>query len=351
MEIFMFMGFVTRLASSTSATESITEVITETVESSVVTVGAVTENTAWVGHDLYNVLMRAVNAVSRSTAAMWAFVAMIVLCMVVGYLLGSINPSIIISKKKYKEDIRAFGSGNAGTTNTLRTYGAKTAVAVFLLDLLKAAVAVVIGAFVIGGTMVGGAIAGLFAVVGHMFPVYYKFKGGKGVACGAMVMLLISPFAFIVDIIVFVGIVFFTRYISLGSIVCAMFFPILTVAFSYSGFVPLCALIIAALIVFMHRANIKRIMDRTESKVSFKKTDKHKAGESSEAQKAEEEKKAIKKALPETEEREYTDADFVKCACGRLIPVSRRVCAYCDKENPSYKPKAEAEKGGKKKKK
>lgn len=348
----MFMGFATRLASSTTATDTVTEVVTEAVTEAIEgTTGAVTEAAGWVGHDLYNVVMRAVDAVSQSTTAMWMFGAAIILCMVVGYLLGSINPSIIISKKKYKEDIRTFGSGNAGTTNTLRTYGTKTAVAVFILDLLKAAIAVVLGSFIVGGTMVGGAVAGLFAVVGHMFPIYYKFKGGKGVACGAMVMLLISPFAFIVDIVVFVGIVFFTRYISLGSIVCAMFFPILAVAFRYDGFVPLCSLIIAALVVFMHRANIKRIMERKESKVSFKKTDKHKTGESGEEQKAEKDKKPAKKELPVVEEREYTDADFVKCSCGRLIPVSRKVCAYCDKENPSYRPKIEPEKGGKKKKK
>ena len=136
-------------------------------------------------------------------------IAGVLLCMIVPYLLGSINFGLIISKNKFHDDIRAHGSGNAGTTNMLRTYGKRAAVLTLVGDMLKAAVAVGFGYLVADGSVdivnnatgeviryinhYGAAIAGLFVMMGHMFPIFFKFKGGKGVATSGMVILMISP--------------------------------------------------------------------------------------------------------------------------------------------------------------
>ncbi|MGM9643600.1 MAG: glycerol-3-phosphate acyltransferase, partial [Eubacteriales bacterium] len=127
--------------------------------------------------------------------AMYLFAAGVILCIILPYLIGSINPAIIFSKKVYHDDIRTHGSGNAGTTNTLRTYGKKMAALILLLDFLKAVIAVVLGSLILSRE-VGGAIAGIFVILGHTFPIYYKFKGGKGVASLAGVVLVLSPISF-----------------------------------------------------------------------------------------------------------------------------------------------------------
>lgn len=197
------------------------------------------------------------------------------LCMVIPYLLGSINPAIILSKKVYHDDIRTHGSGNAGTTNTLRTYGKKTAALVFVIDLLKAALSVIIGTLILPYE-VGGAIAGVFVILGHMFPIYYKFKGGKGVACLVAVSLLLSPISFCIVFPIFFVIVFFTRYVSLGSIMAAFLLPLVHDAFHVralgnplSGCITAALILIMVLVVFQHRENIKRLLKGKESKVSF----------------------------------------------------------------------------------
>ena len=154
---------------------------------------------------------------TNETANGILMITAVLLCMVSAYLIGSINPAIIISKEYYHDDIREHGSGNAGATNTLRTYGKKTAAVIFALDLLKAAVAVGVGSLILTYS-IGGAIAGLFVILGHTFPVYYKFKGGKGVACTAMVILLLSPASFVILFPIFAVIVLLTRFVSLGSI-------------------------------------------------------------------------------------------------------------------------------------
>ena len=288
---------------------------------------------------LYNLLMDALGINGGSNQASLLFLGGIVVCMLVAYLIGSINPAIIISKLKYHEDIRSFGSGNAGTTNTLRTYGKRMAILIFSLDLIKAALAVILGTLILTKS-IGGAVAALFVVLGHMFPVYYKFKGGKGVACAAMCMLLLSPASFLIIIVVFITIAALTRFISLGSVICAMLYPFLNhVFYANEGWITLSAFVTAAMVVFMHRENIKRLMAGKESKFSFKKTDKHKA----------EEHEGVTEA-PKAPQREYSDDDFVKCACGRIIPKSRRECVYCGEKNSAYVPKIEENVGKKKKK-
>ena len=150
-------------------------------------------------------------------------VAGVLLCMIVPYLLGSINFGLIISKNKFHDDIRAHGSGNAGTTNMLRTYGKRAAILTLVGDMLKAALAVGFGYLVADGSVditndatgeairfinhYGAAIAGLFVMMGHMFPIFFKFKGGKGVATSGMVILMISPISFVICFAIFVIIV------------------------------------------------------------------------------------------------------------------------------------------------
>lgn len=220
--------------------------------------------------NLYSWLVQRIGA--DDTASGILMLGAVLVCMVSAYLLGSINPAIIISQKYYNDDIRSHGSGNAGTTNTLRTYGKKTAAVIFALDILKAALAIAIGSLVFTRS-IGGAISGLFVILGHAFPIFYKFKGGKGVACTAMVMMLLSPASFVILFPVFIAIVALTRFVSLGSIIAIMLFPLMnSVFYTTEGFITLSAFAIMLLVVFLHRENIKRLLAGKESKISFGKS-------------------------------------------------------------------------------
>ena len=290
---------------------------------------------------MWNLYSYICSFVSNETAQGILLLAAVLLCIASAYLIGSINPAIIFSKKVFNEDIRNHGSGNAGATNILRTYGQKMAIFIFALDFIKAAVAVIIGSVLLSITT-GGAISALFVVLGHMFPAYHKFKGGKGVACTAACMLILSPISFAILLPVFIAIVLLTKYVSLASIISVMLFPLLAHAFRGfwgidSGFISLAAILIGAFVVFMHRTNITRLLEGKESKVDpFRK----KKSENDED----------KNKIEPTPHKEYTDADFVKCACGRLIPISRKECVYCGDQNPSYKPSENNQKKNKKKK-
>ncbi len=226
----------------------------------------------------------------ESFAYILTYLGGILLCTIVPYLIGSINPAILISRYVYHEDIRQFGSGNAGTTNMLRTYGKKAALATFLLDLGKAAVACFIGLFV--WEMNGLGFAGFFVMLGHMYPIFEKFKGGKGVACLTVVALITSiftnnwivpfvPFAFLLLLLVFLIVVIGTRYVSMASCCAAFLYPIFIHSLSgeNAGICVATAAFAALLVIFKHRSNLKRIMDRTESQISFSKTSKKKIEE------------------------------------------------------------------------
>ncbi len=202
----------------------------------------------------------------------------LILC---AYLIGSLNFAVIISRLKYGQDIRNFGSGNGGSTNMLRTYGRKMGALTLLCDMLKAAVACTVGCLLLGLT-VGGYLAAFFCMLGHMFPVYYKFKGGKGVAVAAASMLMLNPAVFAIILVCFLVIVGGTKYVSLGSVMCALLYPVFLksmndVLFPYLyalgvtkiGPDVLFAVLIAVFVVFMHRENIKRLIAGTESKVSL----------------------------------------------------------------------------------
>ena len=206
------------------------------------------------------------------------YLAVLLVAMVgifaVGYLLGSLNFAIIISGKTYKQDIRNFGSKNAGMTNMMRTYGKKAAALTLLGDALKAVAAGLIGYAVLG--QLGAYVGGLACVGGHMFPIFYKFKGGKGVVTTAVCILMCNPFVFLILITLFIIIVAMTKYISLGSIMCALIYPFLLngidrLMFGGCPYV-IFALLISVLLIFKHRENFKRLRAGTESKFSFKKT-------------------------------------------------------------------------------
>ena len=191
----------------------------------------------------------------------------VILCMAIPYILGSLNFAIIFSRLFFHDDIRKYGSGNAGMTNMLRTYGKLPALATLICDMLKGGVSVLIGSLIFGDW--GSAVAGLFVVLGHMFPCFYKFKGGKGVATTAMVVLATNPIVFAIVFLIFLIIVIGTKFVSLGSVMCVMIYPYILAKFE-AGPNVLSGIIIAALVVFMHRSNIKRLLAGTESKISLK---------------------------------------------------------------------------------
>ncbi len=274
----------------------------------------------------------------------WNYAALTVtfalLCAIVPYLIGSINPAIIFSRIFFHDDIRTHGSGNAGATNTLRTYGKKMSAAVLGCDILKALISVGFGWLMMGHSF-GGAIAGFFVILGHMFPIYYKFKGGKGVACAAAVVLMMSPLSFLFCLLVFVIIVLGTKFVSLASIIGIGLYPLFVRAFvtpDRQGAIGLFAVLIAVFVIFMHRANMKRLINGEESKISL---GKKKNKEQEDAPKS-------KKKKPE---KIYKDSDFVRCeGCGHTIPVTRETCVYCGEKNPAYVPNEENKKSKKRKK-
>ena len=196
-----------------------------------------------------------------------------VLAAIVPYLLGSINPAVLISKGIYNTDVRTLGSGNAGTTNMLRAFGKKAAAATLILDLLKAALAYWFGFFLFLG-MTGGAIAGFFVVFGHIFPIFAKFRGGKGVACLAVVALCQSPLTFAIVLGIWLIVVLGTRYVSLGSVMAALLYPLILRAFVGAADGGSVAFAIAAVcfVIFRHRENLKRLYEGKENKLQlFKK--------------------------------------------------------------------------------
>ena len=217
------------------------------------------------------------SGLAESSAPYIAIMALaLICCSVIPYLLGSINFSLIISRKQYNQDIRDFGSGNAGMTNMMRTYGKKAAGLTLLGDALKAVVACLVGYAALGQN--GAYFAGLFCIIGHMFPVFYKFRGGKGVVTTAITVLMCNPFVFVILISLFVAIVLISKYISLGSVMCVLIYPLILNRMDKLAFgvetMPYhaIAVFISVLVIVKHWSNIKRLMNGTESKFSFKKS-------------------------------------------------------------------------------
>lgn len=202
--------------------------------------------------------------------------AVYVLVALVAYLIGSINFAIIFSKKFAGFDVREKGSKNAGTTNVLRTVGKKAAVLTLICDILKGVVSVLLAmlaAYIWKETdaEVLKYLAGLFAIIGHTWPVYYGFKGGKGVATSLGVLLMVNAQIGFICLVFALIIMIATRWVSLGSILAAILFPILTVFMTDNFWAKVISILIGLLVVFNHRSNIKRLKQGTENKLSFKK--------------------------------------------------------------------------------
>lgn len=206
-----------------------------------------------------------------------------ILSAVLAYLLGSLSFGIILSKTKYKKDIRDYGSNNAGMTNMLRTFGKGAAAFVFIFDALKGTAAVLIARYLIAGNgaepLTCAYIAAVFSVVGHLFPIYFGFKGGKGAATALGAMTAVTPIIFPCVMIPFFIVVLTTKYVSLSSIIAVCCLPIATFFWFFLRHepftVPLIAtLIVAVLIVFMHRSNIQRLLKGEERKIGSKKEEK-----------------------------------------------------------------------------
>lgn len=205
------------------------------------------------------------------------------LCVVIGYLFGLIQTGYIYGKIK-NIDIRKHGSGNAGTTNALRTLGWKAGVITFIGDCLKCVLAVTVVQFLFIQDLhqnLYAMYAGLGAVLGHNFPFYLKFKGGKGIASTAGLILAVNPIMFLIVAIVFISIVLITQYVSLASIVIMILFVIMVVVKGQSGMLLLpngdlyeyyaIAIVLALLAIWRHRANIKRLLTGTENKTDVRK--------------------------------------------------------------------------------
>lgn len=200
----------------------------------------------------------------------------------VAYLIGSISFSVIISKKVGGFDIREKGSGNAGATNMLRTVGKKAAVLTLICDILKGIVAILF-AVIVGVIAKNGdkslliQIAGILVVVGHTFPIFFGFKGGKGVATALGVVLMTNYKIGLICLVFALVLIALTKMVSMGSVGAAILFPVLvlfihtnyTISDGSSYFVY--SIILAVIIAFNHRGNIQRILNGTENKISFKK--------------------------------------------------------------------------------
>ncbi len=201
----------------------------------------------------------------------------------IAYLIGSVNFSILISKKMAGFDVREKGSGNAGATNVLRSIGIKAALLTLLCDILKGVIAILVA--LIAGSIFKEVdkvllvqLAGIFVILGHTFPVFFEFKGGKGVATSLGVLLMTNWQIGLICLVFALVIIVFSRMVSMGSVGAAILFPVLTL-FIHSHYIVesdgirylVYSLIIAAVVIFNHRENIKRILNGTENKISFKK--------------------------------------------------------------------------------
>ncbi len=209
----------------------------------------------------------------------------LVFIAVVSYLLGSLNFGVILSKSMKKEDVRDSGSGNAGTTNMMRTYGKVWGILTIVGDILKVVLAIWIAFKIIPveefsvtldnvsdyPQVVLKSFAGLFAVFGHIFPCYFHFKGGKGVATSGGMVIVIDWRIALILLVIFAFAILITKYVSLGSILMAIFYPVFIGIFYKDVVLVSIALVFTVIVVVAHRENVKRLVNHTENKISSKK--------------------------------------------------------------------------------
>ena len=226
------------------------------------------------------------------------FTVITALLAFLAYLAGSINTSVILSKSMYGEDVRDSGSGNAGATNMLRTYGAGIAVLTLVCDILKGALLVLLAAWldVIFSSYFKSSpmtdferiylldnlkyIVGIFVVLGHDFPIWFGFRGGKGVATSLGVILALNPIIGLIVLIIALLIMIFSRYVSLGSVIGAVVYPFIVLTYILAGgesfteniVYSIMAFSLAFLLIIKHHSNIKRLKNGTENKLFAKKS-------------------------------------------------------------------------------
>lgn len=197
----------------------------------------------------------------------------ILLTIVIGYLLGNLNGAICISNLVAHEDVRSQGSGNAGLTNFIRVYGAGKSLSVILIDGGKATISCLAGALLLesyGMRLEGMAIGGAAVLLGHVFPVFLGFKGGKGILSGFFVAITMDWRVALMILVVFAIAYFATQYVSLGSVLASVTFGVGFAVFHYDSIVvTLCGVVMAALAVFMHRENIARLLKGQERKTNL----------------------------------------------------------------------------------
>ena len=191
-----------------------------------------------------------------------------IICAAAAYLLGSISFGILLTKNS-GHDIRKEGSGNTGASNALRVFGLRTGLVTFICDILKAVIAVLLGKALAGEY--GGMLAGLFVIIGHNWPLFFGFKGGKGISCSCAVVLLNFPGPGAIAIAICIAAIAITRYISVGSMLLLISYAVIlcvTRPFWPHG---VWAIVLAVMAVARHHGNIRRLLNGTENKLSFKK--------------------------------------------------------------------------------
>ena len=202
------------------------------------------------------------------------------LAAVIAYLLGSISFAVLVSRLLAKDDVRKYGSNNAGMTNMLRVYGKGPAALTLLGDFFKGVAAVLIGRwlFALFGVELfdGGCLAGFFALLGHLYPVYFGFRGGKGVLTSLGIKLIINPMVFAILLVVFLPVLFITRIVSLVSVTGALLYPLVTLLVDMAQqkdpvFDVLFAALFSVIVIWKHRSNIKRLLNGTEKRIGGQK--------------------------------------------------------------------------------
>ena len=205
-----------------------------------------------------------------------------IIVTIIAYLLGSISFSVIISKKMAGFDVREKGSGNAGTTNVLRTVGKKASIITLICDVLKGVVAILV-AYIAGLILKDSVdkalliqLAGLAVIIGHTLPIFFGFKGGKGIATALGVLLITNWNIGLICLVFALVLMIITKMVSLGSLAAAVLFPILIIFMPHTSYLVdgnyiIYGILIAALVIFNHRANVKRLLTGTENKIDFKK--------------------------------------------------------------------------------
>ena len=202
----------------------------------------------------------------------WNIVAILIVA-IVGYLFGNMQTSLIVSRLKFRVDVRLYGSGNAGLTNFYRTFGTVGLVLVILVDVVKSVIAMLIARglmHIVGAPIVGVIFSGFCLMLGHIYPVFHNFKGGKGVLCACVMTFMVRWWIGLIVLAVFILVLVFTRYVSLGSICGAIIFAPLVWLSHAGGLEGLLGLFCALLLIFAHRQNIVRLLNHKENKFEFK---------------------------------------------------------------------------------